>query len=311
MKVFLLLAAVFVCGHNGLGWALRVEVYPKEFNVLEPVTVNVSCVPSASINREAQEIMMLEIARQDSSSTSKPIAILTRGSDSRISGELSNNLLDYEVQGRIDNKTPSKSVLTLTLLNPRNDDAGLYQCSMYHVNDKGHLTKQSAGTLLTAKNLGINSALEYLVDKVSALEAELRIKDIMSAFSARYTGKGTEDIGETIVFSDVIMKVGQGYDETTGLFTAPISGVYGFHLTAMMRTANGWISLAVYVNAKKEAVVSIGSKEMWDQSSTSIDLKLRTSDVVKVVVNTKVKGNALRNELHTFFSGHLIRETTT
>ena len=51
-------------------------------------------------------------------------------------------------------------------------------------------------------------------------------------FSARFSSTTTVSVTETqnIVFDHVDLNQGQGYDKTTGVFTAPVSGLYQFSL---------------------------------------------------------------------------------
>ena len=62
------------------------------------------------------------------------------------------------------------------------------------------------------------------------------IQKTVVAFTAKVappdlTGLGA---GQTIVFDEVITNVGNGYDNLTGIFTAPVSGVYVFDMALMV-----------------------------------------------------------------------------
>ena len=55
------------------------------------------------------------------------------------------------------------------------------------------------------------------------------------AFTA-YVDENTETSGpdDAFVFNKVLTNVGQAYDESTGAFTCPISGIYVFTVVASM-----------------------------------------------------------------------------
>lgn len=64
--------------------------------------------------------------------------------------------------------------------------------------------------------------------------------DLAVGFSAAVSKEKTIATGEVLVFSDVITNEGQGYNDTTGIFTAPKGGLYAFHL--VVEVGQGGIS---------------------------------------------------------------------
>ncbi|XP_062576277.1 complement C1q tumor necrosis factor-related protein 3-like [Saccostrea cucullata] len=60
----------------------------------------------------------------------------------------------------------------------------------------------------------------------------------MVAFDTRLKNFVTNaKVGSKIVFNDVQLNIGTGYDASTGIFTAPYSGVYVFEWTLMTETS--------------------------------------------------------------------------
>ena len=56
----------------------------------------------------------------------------------------------------------------------------------------------------------------------------------------RYPNKA--DLGEIITYTDVIANVGQGMDPNTGVFEAPVSGIYSFSFSALSDTEKSTLS---------------------------------------------------------------------
>ncbi|XP_052817224.1 uncharacterized protein LOC128243468 [Mya arenaria] len=87
--------------------------------------------------------------------------------------------------------------------------------------------------------------------------------------------------GDTIVFSDIQTNEGLGYDDVTGKFTAPVSGLYMFFMQVCVQNS-------VYVNLQlvKEANVLIGSSYFHTQgypcSSAQVVTRLVESESVWV-----------------------------
>ncbi len=99
------------------------------------------------------------------------------------------------------------------------------------------------------------------------------------AFFAR--GHGVKvNRGATVVFPSVEVNHGNGYSATTGLFTAPLEGIYVFHLfyeTNFIEDSK----LGVAVNGR---VVCMGNAQgNYAQGTCSAIVRLRHGDVVNVL----------------------------
>ncbi|XP_030018732.1 cerebellin 11 [Sphaeramia orbicularis] len=115
-------------------------------------------------------------------------------------------------------------------------------------------------------------------------------------------------IDKTLIFKRVFSNIGNGYDENTGVFTAPVKGVYYFtfstygyntHTTgAILRKNNSYV-----ISTYEEASVD-GS----DSNSNAVVLPLVAGDKVHVELwdNGRVYDNL---NGHTTFSGFLLFST--
>lgn len=112
---------------------------------------------------------------------------------------------------------------------------------------------------------------------------------------------------QTLIFDNVITNVGNGYDKTTGIFSAPVAGVYAFYFTAMSTNSHGYVQLAI---VKHGIVLDIlwleGSGDMNDQGSTQFTIQMAAGEQLWVRHDI---GNAIRGGSFTIFTGHLIQAT--
>ncbi|XP_052104492.1 complement C1q-like protein 3 [Mytilus californianus] len=123
------------------------------------------------------------------------------------------------------------------------------------------------------------------------------------AFSSVLTKSQSLGAKDVIKFDKVVTNNGNGYNPITGIFTAPIAGVYQFSYTVMSDTGK---YLAVYLSHNNKKQQSIWLKDTThDTGSNNIILNLQKGDKVKV----KSHGNYTiysDGNLYSSFSGYLI-----
>jgi hypothetical protein len=109
----------------------------------------------------------------------------------------------------------------------------------------------------------------------------------------------------TIVFDHVITNLGDGYDNTTGVFTVPTTGLYIFSWTI---EAYGRLTESILlVNGKQEGLSRAHEQSSYYDTTTSFAvLNLTVSDKVWVKVIT-----GIAEARHTMFSGWKINKTGT
>ena len=79
--------------------------------------------------------------------------------------------------------------------------------------------------------------------------------------------------GQPIVFDRVITNIGNCYDKITGIFTAPVKGVYVFEMTLM--TDPGWYQYLELVQNDNHVIWNYGQASgQHDSSSRTVTIEL-------------------------------------
>ncbi|XP_076580627.1 cerebellin 11 [Chaetodon auriga] len=171
------------------------------------------------------------------------------------------------------------------------------------------LTRQRAEVdRLNEENEGLQKRLNATEEEIKKLKQSSAKAAPLIAFSASlansgetYTGPCTE---RTLVFKRVFSNTGS-YDQDTGIFTAPVNGLYYFsfstygynsHVTGAVLMKNGVRQISTYENPSAD-----GS----DSSSNAVVLQLAAGD--KVYMELWDNGRVFDNlNGHTTFSGFLL-----
>ncbi|XP_050976366.1 cerebellin 17 [Labeo rohita] len=138
---------------------------------------------------------------------------------------------------------------------------------------------------LKKENAGITEQLKISENQLEAIKRE-NAEQPKVAFSADLGKRG--DLGPqsteiTLTFNNIFTNTGNNYNPATGLFTAPVKGVYYFRFTACGVQIRQSLGASLHKNGQK--IVSVGQWRNHDQhryASNAAVLQLEVGDVVCV-----------------------------
>ncbi|XP_071221343.1 complement C1q-like protein 2 [Salvelinus alpinus] len=134
------------------------------------------------------------------------------------------------------------------------------------------------------------SKIEVLENRLAAAERQVETLNAKAetkvAFSAGFGGTGYYgpfNVDKTLVYETVYTNLGNTYNPATGIFTAPVAGVYHFsvyHHSGQGRRSDSML----YKNKEQIAFISAMNKDGSYNGSNGIILQLEEGDVVYVVL---------------------------
>ncbi|XP_067348793.1 complement C1q-like protein 2 [Channa argus] len=145
--------------------------------------------------------------------------------------------------------------------------------------------------------------------EVNKLKQQLQVQKV--AFSASLVAEGDITLGPfathmPLIFRRVVTNVGQAYNPNSGVFTAPVRGVYQFEWHIGVHGDGSHATGAVLVkNAELIFIAYENQSSHYGTSSQGASLLLEAGDVVvlRLWQGTKIFDNQSH---HTTFSGHLL-----
>ncbi|KAG9283502.1 complement C1q-like protein 2 [Astyanax mexicanus] len=137
----------------------------------------------------------------------------------------------------------------------------------------------------------------------------INMRERKVVFSASLSGGETANYGPhstdvTLVYKHVFINIGNAYNPVTGIFTAPVRGVYDFKIYAF-GLGGRYVSVSLQKNGHHVTGAHACQQPNEANSSNGVSLLLEVGDVVCVKVNadTWVRDSWFH---HTTFSGQML-----
>ena len=133
------------------------------------------------------------------------------------------------------------------------------------------------------------------------------------AFQALLYGPKIIAAGKTVVFDHTLLNEGNAYDNTTGVFTCALPGIYAFNVHAQSGGPGGsYHEVVLHMKLNNDVVSALEAgvaHDNYDASSMSAVLQLQAGDVVTVVTGTRsyltnIYSNSYPENL---FNGHIVQ----
>ncbi|XP_076142426.1 cerebellin-3-like isoform X2 [Alosa pseudoharengus] len=135
---------------------------------------------------------------------------------------------------------------------------------------------------------------------------ERRVAFSASLITSGHVSVGPANTNLTLIYRNVITNIGDAYNNKTGIFTAPVRGVYYFTMF-IYGSGHNWVSVGASLSKNKEHVVIAYCHLPHGKTSASngASLLLEVGDQVFVILYTDSWVRDSYNH-HTSFSGHLL-----
>jgi len=154
---------------------------------------------------------------------------------------------------------------------------------------------------MTSKISSVNQSLTSLRD-VARVEPNVLFSAIVSS------GVNQMSRNQVLIFDKIVTSEGHGYDNHTGVFTAPVDGFYLFHVH-LVAGASYSFSFALQHNGNPVIYLNkYGNVAEHITASDSVIVKMKQNDQVKVASTTSSSGVYGENNgsISTMFTGRLV-----
>ncbi|XP_023205405.1 complement C1q tumor necrosis factor-related protein 3-like isoform X2 [Xiphophorus maculatus] len=149
----------------------------------------------------------------------------------------------------------------------------------------------------------VNAENQVEALKIQGEAKQLAFSASLLASGSGYTGPFNTDI--TLIFRNVVTNIGNAYNPNTGLFTAPVRGVYHFDFHIHGHGSTNPTSAVLVKNGEQIFTSWTHQPAGAQKASNGVSLLLEIGDVVflRMRANSRIYDNT---DNHTTFSGHLL-----
>ncbi|XP_067435968.1 cerebellin-1-like [Thunnus thynnus] len=153
----------------------------------------------------------------------------------------------------------------------------------------------------------VKTRLQDSENQIMDVRNKERTKVIFSATVGGGGHIGPFNTDTTLIYRRVLTNIGGAYSQYTGIFTAPVAGVYYF---TIFFHAGGQYAAKLYLYKNNQVMVMTGDHpskyDSTDNGGNAVFLQLQRGDMVyvRLPANSHVWGN----NYHTSFSGFLVTQ---
>ncbi|XP_071166143.1 complement C1q-like protein 3 [Mytilus edulis] len=154
----------------------------------------------------------------------------------------------------------------------------------------------------------LKDLVEMFLKKDSYKTCELLNRKTIPAFSAVLTKQISLSTNKVVKFDKVFTNIQNGYSPSTGIFTAPLAGVYQFTSVIMSQNGKTLIASLWHNTIKIASMYTTSSTYQTGSLSMVLDLKKKDQVVVKSYSNSQYSSNIFYSDPNHYstFSGYLI-----
>ncbi|XP_062572619.1 uncharacterized protein LOC134234547 [Saccostrea cucullata] len=220
-----------------------------------------------------------------------------------------NNLLAREILKRqaLENKVTTLERQIQALVSDVAANKATYTSLEHTVNGNSLLQTNMATSLQTitkrmdSENVNIRQSLDHLSGVINDNRDHVSPSPI--AFLARVTSDTPSQSGTIVSFQMEDLNLGSGYSSTSGIFQAPVTGVYNFQTTIHIQRDRfeGYISL----NGVPQTYLTLTGSDHEVFGSVSVTLRINSGD--RVWLQRTDKSNSVIISRKSLFSGFLVQ----
>jgi len=220
------------------------------------------------------------------------------------------------VTGQIPGTGAEKGFLEVSFKYPGPDQSGRYQCTVTGTGRAQTFTQNLAISDVSTSQSDVISYIRQLqitndlhTATIASLKQELtevkQKQNTAVVFTASLDHQVAVPSGQVVIFNHVITNEGQGYDNTSGVFTCPVSGFYQFdvHIQGQLDLIS-----QVEIRHNQDVHTMAYAEDRYDNqaASASVCILVNKGDTVKITAGVYKSWLDGGNHEYCSFSGHLI-----
>ncbi|XP_060606618.1 uncharacterized protein LOC132758928 [Ruditapes philippinarum] len=214
---------------------------------------------------------------------------------------LMNELILKSKQNELANP-PKEQTLRLTKERKETSDISdsLRDERQLNIRKDGVRSSKSMSEILS--NISNNAASNDLRSSRQSIHPNVAFQAVLSTATLKNVG-----LHQKIVYDSVNLNLGGSYHQLSGIFIAPVSGIYLF-CTSVLSEYHAYIEVGIIKNGNQlaGAYAESGAQSSYDQGSASVAVQLNVGDEVWVENRYPADAKIHGQGLHTSFTGVLV-----